>query len=107
VQAQPTRSREQNRTAARHILRDRLDLLRATGALPGEQGSLNEVEGIQAEGKAAKKAELAKMAGMYAKDELRAAKVRQRKADRAKKHRKKKREEEEEEEGSADKEDRL
>lgn len=48
------------------------------------------------------------MAGMYAKDELRAAKVRQRKADRAKKHRKKKREEEEEEEeGSADKEDRL
>ena len=43
-------------------------------------------------GKSAKKMEEVKLAAVYAKDELRAAKVMQRKANRAKKHRKKLRE---------------
>ncbi|CAD6581874.1 MAG: hypothetical protein TREMPRED_003108 [Tremellales sp. Tagirdzhanova-0007] len=90
VQAQPTRSREQNRAAARHILRDRLDHLRATGALPG--ASVLPVTNDHEGGKSAKKMEEVKLAAVYAKDELRAAKVMQRKANRAKKHRKKLRE---------------
>lgn len=54
----------------------------------------SEDEAVQLEGRAARKAEEAKVAGMYAKEELRAAKIRLRKVNRAKKHRKKKRQKE-------------
>ncbi|WVQ99523.1 hypothetical protein IAU59_006659 [Kwoniella sp. CBS 9459] len=37
VQAQPTRSREENRKAARRILAERLEVLRTTGRLPGSE----------------------------------------------------------------------
>lgn len=101
MQAQPTRSREQNRTAARRILRDRLDYLRATGSLPETQESqvVVEYKPPPLEGKAAKKAGEARVAGMYAKEELKAAKTRLRKVNRAKKHRKKKRDKQGEIEG--------
>ena len=102
VQAQPTRSREQNRTAARHILRERLDLLRTTttttNALLYEQHereppARQEDQGVPSVvGKAAvRNKEEEQLAGLYAKEELRAAKIRQRKLNLSKKHRKKQR----------------
>ena len=115
VHAQPTRSREQNRTAARHVLRDKLDDLRAKGLCynpdttaretSGHDGTtveatgVEEVDGGVGEGmvlanaarKAIKRAQEQELAGMYSKSELRAAKIRARKEDRARKHRKKKR----------------
>jgi len=90
VQAQPTRSRAQNRVAARHILRDRLDALRAAGQLPGWEPRVIEVqEGASVKEKT--KAEEKMLAEMYSKEELRAGKVRARKLSKEKKQRRKKR----------------
>ena len=95
VQAQPTRSREQNRTAARHILREKLDSLRVSGAIPGgvtsSEVSPTPDQGGMVSPREEKKAAEKNLAAVYAKDELKAAKVRLRKANRARKHKKKKR----------------
>ncbi|KAK1924365.1 hypothetical protein DB88DRAFT_490141 [Papiliotrema laurentii] len=104
IQSQPTRSREQNRIAARHILSERLDELRARGlyspSTPPKSGmtksvpanaALTEKQLRNEERKASETA----LADSYTKSELRAAKERARKLNRAKKHRQKKRREEE------------
>ncbi|CAK9781889.1 hypothetical protein CC85DRAFT_329854 [Cutaneotrichosporon oleaginosum] len=98
VQAQPTRSREQNRYVARQILKDRLDLMRARGELPNADGSYStpkaEAEGLS------RKERLAAEARTWSKQELRWEKERRRKLNRKKKvnKRKKKGAEDEEDE---------
>jgi len=90
VQAQPTRSREQNRIAARHILRDRLDALRAAGKLPGWDPP--EVEASEnASGKEKQNVQEKVTAAMYSKEELRAQKLKARKMSKVKKQNRKKR----------------
>lgn len=102
IQSQPTRSREQNRIAARHILSEKLDELRAKGiwpvtaakddqnATPASDASdavLTDKQRRRADTKQQEK----DLAEAYTKSELRAAKERARKLNRAKKHKKKKR----------------
>ncbi|WVQ82081.1 hypothetical protein IAT38_004209 [Cryptococcus sp. DSM 104549] len=123
VQAQPTRSREQNRKVARQILAERLEVLRATGKLGAASGKgEGEGEGVTVEvigedgvgvevvgdGEAGKGVETVEkkvltkeerkkerkrleieMSTAYAKSEIRAMKVRQRKANKAKKAKRK------------------
>lgn len=102
VQAQPTRSREENRKVARRILAERLEVLRATGQLPGMSG-LEGIEGVSVdmgggegeEGgeklskKERRKLEETRLSETYTKAEIRAEKERRRKANRAKKAKKK------------------
>ncbi|KAK4689293.1 peptide chain release factor, partial [Tremellales sp. Uapishka_1] len=88
IQAQPTRSREQNRKIARRILRDRLDTLRASGEYLGNGADL---EGLT------KREKMDKMVGTWSKEELRWEKERRRKINREKKKKKKKRKEGEDE----------
>ncbi|KAL0255378.1 hypothetical protein I308_100182 [Cryptococcus tetragattii IND107] len=102
VQAQPTRSREENRKVARRILAERLEVLRATGHLPGMSG-LEGIEGVSVdmggeegeEGgeklskKERRKLEETRLSETYTKAEIRAEKERRRKANRAKKAKKK------------------
>ncbi|WRT66550.1 uncharacterized protein IL334_003509 [Kwoniella shivajii] len=112
VQAQPTRSREENRKAARRILAEKLDMLRSLGQLPGyeneqskniqlesllipiskaeqrEEGE-GEGEGKKKGKKALQKEEEQKLSGTYTKAEIKAEKERRRKSNRAKKAKKK------------------
>ncbi|WVQ73891.1 hypothetical protein IAR50_003472 [Cryptococcus sp. DSM 104548] len=116
VQSQPTRSREENRKIARKILSEKLAVLKSTGKLPGMPAE--EVEGVSVDmgedeehdklsKKERRKKEEVKLSETYTKAEIRAAKERKRKADRAKKAKKKygknrKGGEEGEEEGTED-----
>ncbi|KAL7421965.1 hypothetical protein Q5752_003737 [Cryptotrichosporon argae] len=88
VQAQPTRSREQNRAVARQILKERLDLLRAREL--ARAGEADEVEA------ASRKERLANEARKWSKQELRWEKERRRKSNRAKKIKKRDRRDEDE-----------
>lgn len=107
IQAQPTRSREQNRTAARRILQDRLDALRAEGKLPGyDAPGLNKGEeggDLDAGRPRTKKEERAELATHFSKDEIRAQKVRLRKARTLKKQKKARRLKEEAKGAAGDK----
>lgn len=107
VQSQPTRSRAQNRVIARQILKERLDLMRVRGELPGQQEAAAEEEATEgvadgvAEGEApmeekelSRKEKLAAEARQWSKNELRWEKERRRKANRAKKVKRKKNREE-------------
>ncbi|WVF71343.1 hypothetical protein IAT40_006146 [Kwoniella sp. CBS 6097] len=119
VQAQPTRSREENRKAARRILAERLEVLRTTGHLPGSEiiqgieiqfpqqhtnsdtaqmdsaaiadGKVGlELGEVKGKGKkATQKEEEKSLSTAYTKAEIRAEKERRRKANRAKKAKKK------------------
>lgn len=94
VQAQPTRSREENRRIARKILAERLELLRAKEAREKEADMIAEgrdepSDGQRADGKKTRKEENRYLAGMYSKQELRDEKERRRKANKAKKQKKK------------------
>lgn len=99
VQAQPTRSREENRRIARKILAERLELLRAKEAREREadllaegrsDGAADDASTVQrADGKKTRKEENRYLAGMYSKQELRDEKERRRKANKAKKQKKK------------------
>lgn len=106
IQSQPTRSREQNRIAARHILSEKLDELRAKGIWPvatadDGQKTVPAVDSSESvltdkqQRRASKKQQEKDLAEAYTKSELRAAKERARKLNRAKKHKKKKRKMEE------------
>jgi hypothetical protein len=122
IQAQPSRSRETNRIAARRILRERLDQLRALGQyIPGQPYPLPEQAGkgdalpteelerqTQPEGseergpqvvkkrtKREKAAADKEIGVLYSKAEIKAARIKTRNADKAKKHKRKKREREE------------
>ncbi|ODO09338.1 hypothetical protein I350_02938 [Cryptococcus amylolentus CBS 6273] len=115
VQSQPTRSREENRKIARKILAEKLAVLKATGKLPGMAPEGDGIEGVSVDmggdgeedekmsRKERRKKEEVKLSETYTKAEIRAAKERKRKADRAKKAKKKygngKRGQQEEEEG--------
>jgi hypothetical protein len=114
VQAQPTRSREQNRKVARRIMAERLDLLRASGEWdprtgvyrPGNRGkggsddgegstaamaTRDDKDGGAMHGMAGKEKE-GGVGGIWSKAELRWEKERRRKINRAKKTKRKKRE---------------
>lgn len=95
VQAQPTRSREQNRYVARQILKDRLDLMRARGELPNPDGTQKPKAEMN------RKEKLAAEARTWSKQELRWEKERRRKLNRKKKVNKRKKAEEGEEDGEA------
>ncbi|ORX35717.1 RF-1 domain-domain-containing protein [Kockovaella imperatae] len=115
VHAQPTRLRGKNREAARKILRQKLDDLRAKGLYPlregdemnlaeeivvnpedskAEDGVTPEVSGPTTKpgsklSKAERRAEEIALSSAYSQNELRAAKIRARKAKKAKKQKKK------------------
>jgi len=101
IQSQPTRSREQNRVAARHILSERLDELRGRGLYSPEGGEqVGPERGVKVEKddvsekqlkRESKRQHAVALADAYTKTELRAAKERARKANRTKKHKQKKR----------------
>ncbi|KAL1412201.1 hypothetical protein Q8F55_003212 [Vanrija albida] len=89
VQAQPTRSREENRAVARKILKERLDLMRRRGELDGVDtasagGGAGEGQGALPPD-ASRKEKLAAEARTSSKAELRWEKERRRKLNRAKK----------------------
>ncbi|ORY32879.1 hypothetical protein BCR39DRAFT_522253 [Naematelia encephala] len=120
VQAQPTRSREENRKAARKILSERLDHLRSNGLLPVydsesvTQGQVkvdteNKENDNDKKGMGKKKQfkeEAKELAGLYTKKEVRGMKIQARKADKAKKHKRKLKKKGEEEEAMAVKDNR-
>ncbi|KAK8864546.1 hypothetical protein IAR55_001796 [Kwoniella newhampshirensis] len=91
VQAQPTRSREENRKVARKILAERLEVLRSTGQLPGSEREEErvEVEYTAGDKKAQRKFEEMRLSETYTKAEIKAEKERRRKANRAKKAKRK------------------
>ncbi|WVR06876.1 hypothetical protein IAU60_003912 [Kwoniella sp. DSM 27419] len=99
VQAQPTRSREENRKVARRILAERLEVLKSTGQLPGHEivpdigvqiDSPLKAPDTKGKGKkAVQKEEEKVMSSAYTRAEIRAEKERRRKANRAKKAKKK------------------
>lgn len=124
IQAQPSRSRETNRIAARRILRERLDQLRALGQyIPGQPYPLPEQAGkapgdhlpaeetarlpqpdrleerapqvVKKRTKREKAAADKEIGVLYSKAEIKAARIKTRNADKAKKHKRKKREREE------------
>ena len=84
VQAQPTRSREENRKAARRILAEKLDLLRAQDALalPRPDEADERVK--------TKKEREKELAGVWSREEMKWEKERRRKLNRAKKSKRKK-----------------
>ncbi|WVN88563.1 uncharacterized protein L203_103774 [Cryptococcus depauperatus CBS 7841] len=99
VQAQPTRSREENRKVARKILSERLELLRSTGQLSSKAGlqgidngtvDMEPSEGAEEMSKKERrKIEETRLGERYTKMEIKAEKERRRKANRAKKAKKK------------------
>ncbi|WWD17148.1 hypothetical protein CI109_101585 [Kwoniella shandongensis] len=84
VQAQPTRSREENRKVARKILAERLEVLRATGG-----NHIEQLEVDVTDRKGLRKVEEMKLSENYTKAEIKAEKERRRKANRAKKAKRK------------------
>lgn len=108
VQAQPTRSREQNRKAARRILAEKLDMMIATGAWSRETPSASSTTQSDRENRIAnttlpekpkkpsrkelRKTEELELAGKWSRQEIQWEKERRRKANRAKKSKRKKRE---------------
>ncbi|KAK6909710.1 hypothetical protein I203_103731 [Kwoniella mangroviensis CBS 8507] len=94
VQAQPTRSREENRKVARKILGERLEVLRTTGQLPGYDIAGVIVDKPQDEGlmrskKETKKFEEKVLSGAYTKKEVKEEKLRIRKLNKQKKAKRK------------------
>ncbi|WOO80340.1 putative peptide chain release factor C12orf65, mitochondrial [Vanrija pseudolonga] len=87
VQAQPTRSREENRAVARKILKERLDLMRRRGELDGVHtaSAAGGGKGEAVKEDASRKERLAAEARASSKAELRWEKERRRKLNRAKK----------------------
>lgn len=83
VQAQPTRSREENRKIARKILAERLDLLRAHEA--ARLAPLPDADG----GGLSRKEEEKGLAKVWSREEIRWEKERRRKLNKAKKSKKK------------------
>lgn len=85
IQAQPTRSREENRKIARKILAERLDLLRAheTARLAPHNEREEEAEGLS------RKEKEKGMAKVWSREEIRWEKERRRKLNKAKKNKKK------------------
>ncbi|WWC94586.1 hypothetical protein V866_001433 [Kwoniella sp. B9012] len=94
VQAQPTRSREENRKVARKILGERLEVLRTTGQLPGYDiaGVVVDIpqdEGLMRSKKETKKFEEKVLSGAYTKKEVKEEKLRIRKLNKKKKAKRK------------------
>ncbi|WWD03355.1 hypothetical protein V865_001407 [Kwoniella europaea PYCC6329] len=94
IQAQPTRSREENRKVARKILGERLEVLRTTGQLPGYDiaGVVVDIpqdEGLMRSKKETKKFEEKVLSGAYTKKEVKEEKLRIRKLNKKKKAKRK------------------
>ncbi|EIW70490.1 hypothetical protein TREMEDRAFT_60995 [Tremella mesenterica DSM 1558] len=89
VQAQPTRSREENRKAARRILAEKLELLSAQKAFEEASSDNINIDGESSRDLSRKDKER-QLAGVWSKQEIKWEKERRRKANRAKKSKKKK-----------------